>query len=83
MLRRCQRVTSLILCEAVIDAMTFWVHGFKHVTASFGANGFTDEMLTALTDSTTIKQLYIAYDNDDAGNAATEKLVERLSRLTA
>jgi len=24
----------VILCEALIDAMTFWVHGFRHVTAS-------------------------------------------------
>jgi len=25
---------EIILCEALIDAMTFWVHGFRHVTAS-------------------------------------------------
>lgn len=72
--------SQLILCEALMDAMTFWIQGFKHVTASYGANGFTDEMLTALTDSP-IKQLYIAYDADDMGNKAAEKLAERLAEL--
>jgi len=71
---------QLILCEALIDAMTFWVHGFKNVTASYGTNGFTDDMLTALAASP-IKQLYIAYDADETGNKAAEKLAERLAAL--
>ena len=38
---------EIILCEALIDAMTFWVHGFRNVTASYGTGGFTDEHLAA------------------------------------
>ena len=31
------------LCEALIDALTFWCAGFRNVTASYGVNGFTDD----------------------------------------
>ncbi len=34
---------EIILCEALIDALTFWCAGFRHVTASYGVNGFTDD----------------------------------------
>jgi len=36
---------EIILCESLIDALTFWRWGFKHVTTSYGVNGFTDELL--------------------------------------
>ena len=32
---------EIILCEALIDALTFWVAGHRNVTASYGVNGFT------------------------------------------
>jgi DNA primase len=32
---------DIILCEALIDALTFWVAGYRNVTASYGVNGFT------------------------------------------
>ncbi len=38
---------EVILCEALIDAMTFWCAGYRNVTAAYGAEGFTDEMLAA------------------------------------
>ena len=57
--------------------MLFWVNGFKNVTASYGTNGFTDCHLAALKQYT-IKRVLIAYDNDKAGNTATEKLTETL-----
>jgi len=36
---------EIILCESLIDALTFWRWGFKQVTCSYGINGFTDELL--------------------------------------
>ncbi|KVD47571.1 hypothetical protein WS61_08660 [Burkholderia sp. ABCPW 11] len=33
--------TEVILCEAIIDALTFWCAGYRNVTASFGAEGFS------------------------------------------
>jgi DNA primase catalytic core len=31
-----QGCNEVIICEALLDAMTFWCHGFKNVTASYG-----------------------------------------------
>ena len=30
---------EIILCESLIDALTFWCAGFRNVTASYGVNG--------------------------------------------
>lgn len=68
---------AIILCEALIDALTFWCAGFRNVSASYGINGFTKDHLSALKDHR-IKRVYIAYDRDEAGNAASEKLAKEL-----
>ena len=64
---------EIILCEALIDAMTFWCAGFKNVTASYGVEGFTAEHLALLKQHGT-ERVLIAYDRDDAGDRAAEKL---------
>ena len=69
---------EIILCESLIDAMTFWVHGFRNVTASYGTGGFTDDHLSAFKQHN-IKRVLIAYDRDDAGNTAAEKLAAKLN----
>ena len=63
----------------MIDALSFWVHGFKNVVCSYGTNGFTDEMLTLFKEHKTRKVL-IAYDNDQPGNDASFSLAELLSK---
>jgi DNA primase len=68
---------EIILCEALIDALTFWCAGFRHVTASYGINGFTDEHRAAFQKYGTQK-IYIAYDRDDAGESAAQELAEKL-----
>ena len=68
---------EIILCEALIDAMTFWCAGYRNVTASYGAEGFTDDMLAAFKQHG-VKRVLIAYDRDEAGDRAAEKLVPRL-----
>ena len=68
---------EIILCESLIDAMTFWVHGFRNVTASYGTNGFTDDHLAAFKQHQ-IKRVLIAYDRDDAGEQAAETLAATL-----
>lgn len=69
---------EIILCEALIDALTFWCAGYRNVTASYGIEGFTDDILTAL-HRCGIRRVLIAYDADDAGNAAADKLAPRLT----
>ncbi|PRP20183.1 toprim domain-containing protein, partial [Escherichia coli] len=70
--------STVILCESLIDAMSFWVAGFRNVTAAYGVNGFTGEMRAALR-AHGVKQVLIAYDNDPAGNEAAVKLASSLA----
>jgi DNA primase catalytic core len=64
---------EIILCEALIDAMTFWCAGFRNVTASYGIEGFTADHLAAF-QSHGVERILIAYDRDEAGDRAAEKL---------
>ncbi|ATY92716.1 DnaG primase-like protein [Pectobacterium atrosepticum SCRI1043] len=68
---------TVILCESLIDAMSFWVAGYRNVTAAYGVNGVTDEMRQAFIRHG-VKQVLIAFDNDEAGNTAAVKLAESL-----
>ena len=69
---------EVIVCEALIDAMTFWCAGYRNVMAAFGVKGFTADHWAALKQHGT-QRVWIAYDRDEAGNAAAEKLAERLT----
>lgn len=68
---------EIILCEALIDAMTFWCAGFTNVTAAYGVEGFTSDHLAALRRHGT-RRVLIAYDRDDAGDRAADKLAVEL-----
>jgi len=68
---------EIILCEALIDALTFWAAGFRNVTASYGVNGFTADHRAAFERHGT-ERVYIAYDRDEAGDKAAAKLAEEL-----
>jgi DNA primase len=69
---------EIILCEALIDALTFWCAGFRNVTASYGIEGFTADHLAAFKAHGT-KRVLIAYDRDEAGDRAAEKLAGQLT----
>ncbi len=73
----CLQSEEIILCESLIDALTFWRWGFKHVTTSYGTEGFTSELFNAFKQHKT-KRVLIAYDRDEAGNLAAEKLSKQL-----
>lgn len=68
---------EIILCEALLDAMTFWCHGFRNVTSSYGTSGFTASHLGAFKQYGT-ERILIAYDRDESGNKAAEQLAEKL-----
>ena len=70
-------VREVILCESLIDALSFWVNGHRHVTAAYGVEGFTGEHLAAFKQHQT-ERVLIAYDRDQAGDRAAAKLAERL-----
>ena len=68
---------EIILCEALLDALTFWCAGYRNVTAAYGIEGFTDEHLEAFKRHGT-ERVLIAYDRDDAGERGAAKLAEVL-----
>jgi CHC2-type zinc finger protein/Toprim domain-containing protein/DNA primase-like protein len=69
---------EIILCEALIDALTFWCAGYRNVTASYGVEGFTADHLAAFKEHST-ERVLIAYDRDEAGERAAEKLAVQLN----
>lgn len=71
---------EVILCESLIDALTFWCAGFRNVTASYGIEGVTDDHEKAFA-AHDIRRVLIAYDRDDAGDKAAVKLAKRLSEM--
>jgi hypothetical protein len=68
---------EVILCEALIDALTFWYAGYRNVTASYGVEGFTADHLATFKQAR-IQRVLIAYDRDEAGDRAAEKLSKQL-----
>ncbi len=68
---------EIILCESLIDALTFWCAGYRNVTASYGVEGFTADHLTAFKEHDT-ERVLIAYDRDAAGDSAAQALAKTL-----
>jgi len=69
---------EVILCEALIDALTFWCAGYRNVTAAYGIEGFTADHLAAFREHG-VQRVLIAYDRDEAGERAAEKLAQHLT----
>lgn len=68
---------EVILCEALLDALTFWENGHRNVTAAYGVEGFTEEMLEAFV-AARVERVFIAFDRDDGGEIGAEKVAARL-----
>ena len=69
---------EVILCESIIDALSFWVNGFRNVTSSFGAGCLTNEQLEACK-AHGVERVLIAFDNDKAGDDGAEAVAKRLA----
>lgn len=66
---------NFILCEGNIDVITLHQAGFDNAVASMGT-ALTTEQIRLLSRYT--KELVLCYDNDGAGQAATEKAIALL-----
>jgi DNA primase len=71
---------ELIVCEALIDALTFWCAGLRNVTSAYGVEGVTDELIEAI-QAAGVARVLIAFDRDEAGERGAAKLAERLQGL--
>jgi DNA primase len=72
---------EIILCESIIDALTFWCAGLRNVTAAYGVNGFTEDHRAAFRKHG-VERVWIAYDADEAGDAAAQRLKEELGLVS-
>jgi DNA primase len=68
---------ELIVCESLIDALSLWCWGFRHVTAAYGVEGFTADHWTAI-DTHRTKRVLLAFDGDEAGDKAARRLARQL-----
>lgn len=68
---------EIVLTESLIDALSLWCAGFRHVTASYGTEGFTPDHAEALQRHN-VRRVLIGYDNDPAGNKAAQALATSL-----
>jgi hypothetical protein len=73
-------IVAGIVCESLIDAMTFWCAGLRNVTAAYGVEGVTDDLLALLAAPVDgrARRVLIAFDRDDAGERGATKLAETL-----
>jgi DNA primase len=72
-----QASREIILCESLLDALTFWCAGFRNVTAAYGTEGVIPDHWKAFEKYGT-ERVLIAYDRDEAGEKAAEKLAKQL-----
>jgi DNA primase len=75
-----QATDEIILCESLIDALTFWGAGYRNVTTSYGVEGFGAQHLEAF-ERYGARRVLIAYDQDEAGDRAAEALAGKLMGL--
>jgi len=71
---------ELILCESVLDALTFIRHGMENATCIYGTQGFTDELFKAIKSSD-LEAVRFAYDSDESGEKAVQRDSERLKEI--
>jgi len=71
------RSREIILCESILDALSFYRHGMEAVTCSFGTANFTAEQFEAIK-AAKVESVRLAFDADEAGEKAAEQAAARL-----
>jgi DNA primase catalytic core len=68
---------EIILCESIIDALSIMAMGYRNVVSVLSVNGLKDDLFEKIISSN-VKKVFIAFDNDQAGNNAALSLAEKL-----
>lgn len=71
---------EIILCESIIDALTFIRHGMDNATCIYGTQGFTGELFEAIK-AANLDAVRLAYDADDSGEKAAQRDAEKLKAI--
>jgi len=67
---------DVILTEAVLDALSLYAIGVQNVIPCYGTGGYTVDHVAALQKT---RRVFLAFDNDDAGENGAKKLAATLS----
>ena len=67
---------EIILCESILDALTFVRHGMEAATCIYGTQGFTDESFEAIK-AANLDAVRLAYDADDSRREAAAEARRR------
>lgn len=66
---------TIILCGEILDALTFWCAGQRHVTANYGQSDLNPAILTACQEHTVLRVI-LAHRNAPQGNEAAQKAAD-------
>ncbi|MCB9913476.1 MAG: toprim domain-containing protein, partial [Planctomycetes bacterium] len=69
---------TVILCEALLDALTFIRWGIENATCAYGVHGVTPELWQFLTESG-FRRVVLAFDADEVGERSALELASRLA----
>lgn len=69
---------EVIVCASIIDALTFWSAGLRHVVAVAGPEG-VDASHLALFAEHDVRRVLIAFRRDSAGDREARRLADRLA----
>ena len=72
--------SEIILCESILDALTFVRHGMEAATCIYGTQGFTKELFEAIK-AANLDAVRLAYDADDAGEKAAKRDAKKLQGI--
>ena len=72
--------SEMILTEGCLDAFAVWVMGFRNVSCIFSASSIPALLVDQLTRYQ-VKRVYLALDNDKAGETACERFARALGQI--
>ena len=75
-----KRSSTILITEAIIDALTLYGQGFKNVIPCYGVTGLSEEHLTCFKQFE-VKEVMICFDADEAGKRGAAIAVNRLAEL--
>ena len=71
---------EVVLCHSFIDALTFWCHRVRNVTATCGTGGLPEDHC-AVFERYGVKRVHLAFRRDKQGDATAEKIGAELNAV--
>jgi DNA primase catalytic core len=72
------RSPEVIITEGIIDALTWWQHGFRHVTTAYSAKALPEELLAAII-AAKVGRVFLSFDRDPSGDEGTAAAAAQLA----